>query len=175
MENSKAIQEEDEWKHAYVGEGNSYLAEGPAYINEEISNKNTLEMVGSYQEQLVCETVRQSATSGIRSARSHLINTWQGLQAPSVQLKNKRRHVCPTCNKAFNKRTNLRLHLPIHSIEKPHRCKVCFRSFKRASYLSKHKIIHSKVKPYQCLSCPNSFRRSDHLRSHMKIHQKSLQ
>jgi len=49
-------------------------------------------------------------------------------------------------------------------------CWVCQKSFKTEHYLKMHMVIHSKDKPFQCDVCNSSFNRKDKLKRHMLIH-----
>ena len=50
---------------------------------------------------------------------------------------------CTLCAKVFTKPSNLRVHMLVHSGEKPHGCEQCGKTFSLAGELKKHKRIHS--------------------------------
>jgi len=49
-------------------------------------------------------------------------------------------------------------------------CATCSKTFKTEQYLKMHMVIHSNDKPFQCDMCPNSFNRKDKLKRHLLIH-----
>ena len=55
-------------------------------------------------------------------------------------------HVCPVCQKAFNRKFNLKTHRRVHTGERPFNCKFCPRAFSH----KKDQVKHERV----CLACP---------------------
>lgn len=68
---------------------------------------------------------------------------------------------CPTCNKAFADKSNLRAHIQTHSNMKPHTCNRCGKSFALKSYLYKHEES-SCMKNHHSPSSDKPRRRSSH-------------
>jgi len=59
-------------------------------------------------------------------------------------------YVCPLCTKSFKTEQYLKMHLVIHSNDKPFQCDICSSSFNRKDKLKRHLLIHDPVKRYQC-------------------------
>lgn len=81
---------------------------------------------------------------------------------------------CPTCQRTFLNKQNLRRHMQTHSGLKPHQCSYCNLSFLRLSHLQRHHRTHTGERPFMCTECPKSFSRSDKLRYHIMQQHASM-
>ncbi|KAK7096093.1 zinc finger protein 726-like [Littorina saxatilis] len=77
---------------------------------------------------------------------------------------------CDQCGVAFNQTVSLIVHKRKHSGERPYICGECGASFPLASTLKQHARIHSGERPFPCAHCHKTFSRSGDLTSHMRVH-----
>lgn len=80
------------------------------------------------------------------------------------------RHQCPICSKLFTRQLSVKVHMRIHTGERPHKCQQCEKTFKNASHLRVHVRTHTNERRYPCGVCGKRFTESSSLRRHMRIH-----
>ena len=79
-------------------------------------------------------------------------------------------HVCPVCDKIFDKASKLKIHMVLHTGEKNYYCKICSKSFTGVDGLNRHMQTHSGPKKFLCEICGKSFIQAGSLKSHMLFH-----
>ena len=79
-------------------------------------------------------------------------------------------HMCHVCGKNFKTTAQLKLHLLVHSDERPLACTLCTKSFKTKVMLTVHMRTHTKEKPFMCDLCGQSFALKNTLTYHVNSH-----
>lgn len=72
----------------------------------------------------------------------------------------------------FFKSWDLKLHLNVHSEEKPYKCMECEVSLRSSASLIVHMRGHSGEKPFHCETCGKDFNQGSNMRTHKKTHLK---
>ncbi|XP_072233445.1 uncharacterized protein [Leuresthes tenuis] len=78
--------------------------------------------------------------------------------------------VCSHCNKSFNSKYLLKVHLLHHSGERPYACTYCDKRFLTKPVLKSHIRIHTDERPYECPVCNKKFRQASLRTVHIRMH-----
>lgn len=77
---------------------------------------------------------------------------------------------CEICNKMFLRPSALKVHMRIHSGDRPFKCTHCPRTFTQSGNLTVHLRKHSGERPFACAICLKRFSQSNSLRVHIRRH-----
>ncbi|XP_063702434.1 zinc finger protein OZF-like [Culicoides brevitarsis] len=85
-----------------------------------------------------------------------------------IHVESKLHLKCDICGLETTTHKYLRLHMKIHSGEKPYTCSTCNASFKRKNTFEDHMSIHNGIPRHFCNFCGRSFNNSGNKSRHIK-------
>jgi len=80
-------------------------------------------------------------------------------------------YVCQVCNKGYNTKDSLRIHMKVHQEDRPYKCDKCDAAFKSNCKLTRHKFGHEPkeddgTRPFICKYCNKGLKTRKYLLQH---------
>lgn len=90
-----------------------------------------------------------------------------------LDLNERKKHACTSCDKTFRSKFHLLEHANCHSNVKPYTCSTCNKAFHRRAQLRQHSLVHRAGTTLRntCIKCGKTFSRHSGLRMHMRRHE----
>ncbi|XP_037783550.1 zinc finger protein 628-like [Penaeus monodon] len=88
--------------------------------------------------------------------------------SPSPSARRRKNAHCHLCDKRFENRYKLKMHLNTHTGARPFTCDVCGKGFMRRTTLNGHRSIHD-ASQFSCPTCNRTFKRSSERLIHILL------
>ncbi|CAL8121450.1 unnamed protein product [Orchesella dallaii] len=80
------------------------------------------------------------------------------------------RITCPVCSKSASSKTELEMHMRVHTNERPFPCSMCSIACTNSANLKSHMRVHSAEKPFCCNVCGKRYSSSPAYKAHCQNH-----
>ncbi|GFW76586.1 zinc finger protein 227 [Trichonephila clavipes] len=141
-------------------------------VNTDIPNRCELKLLNGHTERSKSKRNLQTHAKE-RPYTCEICNkifNWKGNLKIHVRIhKNEKPHVCEICRKALTQ-FGMKVNLRIHTEEKPYVCEVCNKTHSKLNNLKEHLRIYTKEKPYVCGISDKTFSLRSSLKRHLRIH-----
>ncbi|KAL8173145.1 UNVERIFIED_CONTAM: hypothetical protein K2H54_040628 [Gekko kuhli] len=171
------------------GGARSYKCEHCSYLTYSSDNLKIHTRIHTGEKPYACEVCQQRFRTSSHLKRHALVHqelkfacsscdfsasTWQSLkqhtalheEVPPSPVK---MYNCEKCGYSTVKKGNLKVHLRIHTDERPYQCPHCGHAFRTSSHLKKHLLTHLKLR---CDKCEFSTLDKCALQKHAQTHKK---